>query len=288
MKSLLAVLVVGFLAATFIGCGGEKEEDCQPSCQGLCGGSDGCGGSCPNTCPGGQSCVAPAFNECNQGCNANCSGKTCGDDDGCGGVCTGCPAGETCNAANWQCEGGACTPDCAGQGCGDDDGCGGRCLGCPAGQTCNQASWVCEGGDENLMPAAGIWHYDEFGYAQNTCNFEIVGNGDGGFRIQNVNDPLFTVVPGDGTDEFTCTVDGSDYTCDRLGLTEDLSGEGIAAVLSGDVHVAGAFSDDKHTSGSQTGSINCNGAGCAVLTATYGISFPCSIRVDYHGHWVVP
>ena len=63
-------------------------------------------------------------------------------------------------------------------------------------------------------PLTGEWDYTDEDIIENTCSDAIDYDGTSGeFTVTNNGDGTFVVDPLDGTDPFTCTLDGKDYDC---------------------------------------------------------------------------
>lgn len=135
---------------------------------------------------------------------------------------------------------------------------------------------ACGGG-----PTPGVWRYDEYGAAENTCNSsEVDLDQSGDFRVFEVEGSEFKVDPLDGTDIFDCDLDGDDFDCpDRH--AETIPVDGVDATLDVQVRATGTFESSEAASGTQVGTVTCSGSGCAAVAAYANTSFPCRVSVDF-------
>ena len=128
----------------------------------------------------------------------------------------------------------------------------------------------------SVTPQAGGWFYDEVTPVSSTCPANI-SNGTGAFAIDNASSTSFRVVPGDGTQPFTCTLSGKAFDCpNRAAATEDYR-PGFDAVVTVNAIANGTFSTSTHATGRQKATVTCTGTQC---NAT-GASFPCTIEVNF-------
>jgi len=135
------------------------------------------------------------------------------------------------------------------------------------------------------VPQTGVWDYTDETVVENTCTEAIDYDGaDGEFTIENNDDGTFVVDPLDGTDTFTCTVDGKDFSCpERIAEVVDLGG-GAEAELT--VAVKGSFSNKTQATGTQSAVFACVNDTCEAAAAIAGIPSPCTIEVDFEAEWV--
>lgn len=134
-----------------------------------------------------------------------------------------------------------------------------------------------------IEPESGTWSYDDQTPQGCGNGAQYLRDGDGMFALRNNGDGSFTVDPQDGGEIFDCTLDGSDYDCpERLSRTYDLEdlgvGEGTASLR---VSVRGEFEASDQATGTQTGRLECSGAGCALAASQLGTTFPCNVSVDF-------
>jgi hypothetical protein len=132
-------------------------------------------------------------------------------------------------------------------------------------------------------PSSGTWFYDEGTATTDTCSLASTGvQGDGNFELADNGNGTFTVTPSDGTDPFTCTLTGRDFTCaERFVWDEDYSGSGFDAVLSVLATAQGTFASETSMSGTQAATGTCTGTQCALAAAFLGVTFPCSLVVEF-------
>ncbi len=128
-------------------------------------------------------------------------------------------------------------------------------------------------------PNSGTWKYEGVAVAEDTCNAgDQVSQPDGEFYIRNNDDGTFSVDPNDDTDVFDCNLDGGSFDCpDRV--TEEYSDSNGTLTVRGTA--SGDVSKDEG-SGSQIGTVDCEGSGCASIAALFGTTFPCSVTWDFN------
>jgi hypothetical protein len=136
-------------------------------------------------------------------------------------------------------------------------------------------------GSAGGAPADGIWGYSETGVPANTCAFlDDVSNGWGSYEVTTDGAGAFTIIPGDDTDPFPCTHDGSTFECPERLVDEVTAG---TTVLEVQVRVEGSLSSSTSMSGSQLGTVTCEGADCATAEALLMTTLPCSFEVEFTG-----
>lgn len=187
----------------------------------------------------------------------------------------------TLTSALWLHAGAACTYNDAGDDDSADDG-GGDGDGDGDGDGGDDGDG--DGGDPggDADPRSGSWGYAEYAPNRNDCNLDpSYGNGGGRFGLDNHGDGTFTIIPGDGTDPFLCTLDGASFDCpDRATEVEEVDG-GYDATLVGHAVADGVFATDESGSGTQTATITCAGSDCGLAEAALGVDFPCTLEVDF-------
>lgn len=135
------------------------------------------------------------------------------------------------------------------------------------------------GGGSGDAPDDGTWLYSETGDTTNTCDFlEDVSNGWGNFHIDHDADGSFTITPGDDTDPFPCTYGGGTFDCPERLVDEVTSGSASLDVL---VRVEGNVDSATSLSGSQHGTVDCEGADCATAQQLLMTTFPCEFEVPF-------
>ena len=128
-----------------------------------------------------------------------------------------------------------------------------------------------------VTPQVGAWDYDSVTPVSRTCPGNVQHGGVGAFGIDQASATSFHVIPNDGTAAFTCSLNGSAFNCpDRLTNTQDLR-PAIDAVLTGHAVATGTFSSATRATGRQSATVTCAGTQCGQT----GITFPCSIMVDF-------
>ena len=168
--------------------------------------------------------------------------------------------------------GGDASADGGGDGGGDDNSGG-------DGSDGGDASDGDGGGGAGDAPDEGTWVYTETGETTNSCAFlEDVSNGWGDFRITHDGDGAFTITPGDDTDPFPCTYGGGTFDCPERLVDEVTSGTSSLEVL---VRVEGNVDSATEMSGSQFGTVDCEGADCAAAETLLMTTFPCSFEVPF-------
>ena len=137
---------------------------------------------------------------------------------------------------------------------------------------------ACGGGI--YTPKPGTWQFLEGAVQSDTCKLSPTpSEGNGSFTLA-LKTGGFTIDPGDAYDGFDCAQTGNDYTCpSRLRGEVDLAsatGGVLQGTLKLNVAISGSFSSEVATAGTETGSIDCTGTGCATAASTAKTTFPCS------------
>ncbi|MFH1466954.1 MAG: hypothetical protein ABIO70_21405 [Pseudomonadota bacterium] len=138
--------------------------------------------------------------------------------------------------------------------------------------------------DADLVPVEGRWAYDEGELMEDSCGMDdgTTGDNDGGFALANTGPGTFTVVPDDGGDPIACTITGMDFDCTpRLQEEEDLSGDGLDAVITVTVAPSGTFLSASSMEGFQNGLADCAGTDCDRVEVHSGLDFPCTLVVSF-------
>ena len=131
-------------------------------------------------------------------------------------------------------------------------------------------------------PRSGLWRYVDGGVVGNSCGTEdVVADPNTNFQLTNNGDGTFTVAQL-VEDDFTCTVEGSSFTCpERLGGSETIDGGPLGvATLTYTVRVEGTLDGTSAMSGTQIADITCEGAACAA-GPSIGITLPCQYSVAF-------
>ncbi len=129
-------------------------------------------------------------------------------------------------------------------------------------------------------PTEGLWVYTETGITTNDCAFlEEPTNGWGEFTVESISGG-FRVTPGDTTDAFDCTAGDGAFSCPERLADEFTEGTSSLQVL---VTVTGTLDGDDSMSGTQDGSIVCEGADCALAEQLLDTSFPCAFSIEFDG-----
>jgi len=125
-----------------------------------------------------------------------------------------------------------------------------------------------------VSPQAGQWIYAETTPVTNTCPGNVSQIEAGPFAIDQVASASFRIIPGDGTGPFTCQLSASTFSCpNRAAMTQTYPN----AVVTMHATVHGTFTSNTHATGRQDATVECIGAGCNGLGAT----FPCQLSVDF-------
>lgn len=137
----------------------------------------------------------------------------------------------------------------------------------------------------DVDPQDGAWEYQESGGTTNDCTFIAnPSNGFGLYEVANTGGGGFTITPGDGTDPFTCSHSGGDFSCDeRLSGTYDIGmglGDATGNIL---VAIEGTLDSAVHMTAEQQGRIECEGADCATAEQVLGVTFPCEFTIPFTG-----
>jgi hypothetical protein len=128
-----------------------------------------------------------------------------------------------------------------------------------------------------VKPQVGAWDYDSVTPVSNTCPGNLQMGGIGAFAIDASSTTDFHVVPNDGTASFTCTLNGSAFTCpDRAAAVQDLRPT-VDAVITMRATAQGTFTSSTRATGRQDATATCAGTQCSAT----GVTFPCMATVDY-------
>lgn len=132
----------------------------------------------------------------------------------------------------------------------------------------------------DVAPTPGAWSYSDFKASKNTCNYDgVISNGDGNFVIAAKGGHEYEIRPSDGSSTFTCTLSGGSLSCPNRGTTSTKLTDD--ATLTIQVSADADLDDADHMSGTQSGTVNCEGSGCAAAAASVGASLPCEFSVDF-------
>jgi hypothetical protein len=137
---------------------------------------------------------------------------------------------------------------------------------------------ACGGGDD-IVPKAGTWTYGGSEVVSNTCKGDPLTDPAGNFTITLKGDGVFTVNDDDFSEAFDCSYSGDEYSCpDRAVYSEKV--DNIDATINGNLDVSGTLISATEVDGTQTVSIDCAGASCA-LAMDLGYTFPCSYSYTF-------
>ena len=135
-------------------------------------------------------------------------------------------------------------------------------------------------GGEDVAPSPGAWSYSEFHASKNTCNYDgVISNGDGAFALTAKGGAAYEISTADGTAPFACTLDGDTLSCpDRAKTTSQLSANATLGIA---VDAEANVDDADHMTGTQNGTVTCEGSDCAAAAALVGATLPCEFSVDF-------
>lgn len=137
----------------------------------------------------------------------------------------------------------------------------------------------------DFVPTEGTWSYSGLAYDSDECNFEE------SFSPAALEAIVWTMSLTDGgmelsttaADPFLCELDGMDFTCDVLLLTDvtewpkgsSSKGDPDVTTTSEGI-VTGVFSDEENASLSFTVTNSCEGADCDAYLTERGTVSPCT------------
>lgn len=137
-----------------------------------------------------------------------------------------------------------------------------------------------EGGEEttSIEPQDGSWTMTALETTEDTCGME---EGDTG-SADNDSDPLTLTNNADGTfslaiDEditFTCSLSGSDFTCDPVVMSEEDAEMNMT--FNQTFNLSGMFSSNTALDANVDIEMSCEGEGCAMLEQ-FGMTMPCNM-----------
>ena len=129
----------------------------------------------------------------------------------------------------------------------------------------------------DVTPVAGTWGYQEITKVSSNCPNDLSRFEGGNFLVDQVGGASFRIVPGDGTNPFSCSLGDASFDCpQRLADTID-ERPGADAVFTIQATADGRFSDSRHGSGRQDATVDCSGTACSLA----GVPFPCTFSVDF-------
>ena len=133
-------------------------------------------------------------------------------------------------------------------------------------------------------PKSGRWDYTETSVSDG-CNLgdTVDASGDD-FDLENNGDGTFTITdPGSEDGEvFDCELDGKDFVCPER-FADSIDEPGVSGEVL--VSIEGRFKNAKTATGTQTATLDCEGAGCDAVTALFGTTFPCTIRAEFEAEY---
>ncbi len=139
-----------------------------------------------------------------------------------------------------------------------------------------------DGGAEVTTPTEGHWSSTSE-VASDSCGFTgdtgDTGGGEGGFTLTMTDDTHFTVQldepDEDGWDTMSCTLSGSDFTCEQHGDENPVDGFDATIVATQDV--SGTFPTWSTMEGQVVVAVDCTGADCATVIKYAQIDLPCEV-----------
>ena len=136
-----------------------------------------------------------------------------------------------------------------------------------------------------ITPESGTWDFVEGAAIESSCG-DMVDLSSGLFELVNNDDGTFTVNPSDSAVSFDCELDDdAGFTCpERLQTT--LTSEDIEATIEIRLRESGKFSSNTAASGRRDGAASCTGAGCSLVGAALGASFPCTAAFEFTATFV--
>ncbi len=140
-----------------------------------------------------------------------------------------------------------------------------------------------------FSPQEGHWTTTSNSFPKDSCGFTGAsdgGAGEDGFTLTQVAELTFEVqfdTPDeDGWDLLTCTLSEMDWACAQNTATNDLTGDGVDAVLSSSQDVAGSFLSATSLTGGATVNVDCSGDDCDIMASVLGLdSFPCQVISEF-------
>jgi hypothetical protein len=131
----------------------------------------------------------------------------------------------------------------------------------------------------DVQPEAGTWAYEDGGVTSSTCADDLYTDPDAQFFITESDAGTFTVDDGYG-DPFPCEVTGSTFVCPLRHAFEYPVPMTDATVLY-DIAVEGTLLSRRKMEGTQTFTLDCEGATCAIGELALGVDLPCSYEVAF-------
>lgn len=129
----------------------------------------------------------------------------------------------------------------------------------------------------SFVPRTGEWGYADITPVTNDCGYDVGGQNGGDFVIDTASATGFHIIPGDGTNPFSCSLAaGSSFNCpERAADSEDLR-PSIDALITAHVTAAGTFTASTRASGHQDATVSCSGSQCSTLG-----QWPCHFKVNF-------
>lgn len=132
-----------------------------------------------------------------------------------------------------------------------------------------------------FAPTEGHWSYDSQEVLEDSCGSHGEPQG-GGFTLTVTGEGRFELVTDEFYGTFPCTLEGMDFACDpRRAWEQDLSGEGLDAVVYNEASAEGTFQDRDSLEGTHTGHLGCEGADCEAAWAMMDVQPPCDVMVAF-------
>ena len=129
--------------------------------------------------------------------------------------------------------------------------------------------------EASITPRTGEWYYADVTEVSSTCGADDNGV-SGGFVIDTATATSFHVIPGDGTDPFSCSITGASFDCpERAAHEEDLR-PAVDALLTARATAEGTFSSATRGTGTQEAKVTCAGTACSSIG-----TFPCNYKVRF-------
>jgi hypothetical protein len=130
-------------------------------------------------------------------------------------------------------------------------------------------------GQAGVLPAVGLWSYEDEGVRSNTCPEDLYRDPDASFWLSDVSATGFTITE---EEAFECALDGARFECPERRRIELPVGE---TILSWTVSVSGSFKGPDVMEGEQRFEVSCTGGLCALDEAVLGVSLPCAYVVGF-------
>ena len=124
----------------------------------------------------------------------------------------------------------------------------------------------------------GTWYIGFGAVLANDCDDLVTPEDPGEMEVALTGASAFTITDTDGA--FTCTLTGSDYTCDPR-ETGRTAMDPLAAEMVATITLAGSFSSPTETSGTSNIAITCEGADCGQVEDTSTV--PCAVDMEFTG-----